>query len=163
MVRSERGSERAGEQRIFVCPNASLTHRQALLVFVGISAVSLTIATSFGLLGGWMVLPFSGSELVFLGCCLYYSMRQASACEIVIIGEQRVRIEKGYRHSLEQQHEFHRGWARIILKAPAIKGYPSRLFIQSHGKQVEIGHFLVESERRQLAAVLKRSLARPGN
>jgi uncharacterized membrane protein len=142
-------------------PNASLPRRQALMLFVGISAVSLTIATYFALLGGWMVLPFSGGELLLLGGCLYYSLRQCSACEIVIITEQCICIEKGRRNNLERRYEFHRSWAKIILEASVIKGYPSRLVIRSHGKEVEIGRFLVESERKELAVELTKSLTRP--
>jgi len=161
MIRSEHRIEGADEWRIVVRPNASLTRRQALMVFVGISAVSLTIATYFALLGGWMVLPFSGAELLLLGCCLYYSLRKCSVCEIVVVTDQSVRIEKGYRNTLEHSYEFHRSWAKIVLKSPVIKGYPSRLVIRSHGKEVEIGRFLVESERKALAAALTRSLTRP--
>lgn len=131
------------------------------MVFVGISTVSLTIATYFALLGGWMVLPFSGAELLLLGGCLYFSLRQCSVCEIVIITEQCIRIEKGRRKNLERRHEFNRNWAKIILEASSIRGYPSRLVIRSHGKEVEIGRFLVESERQVLAGELARSLTRP--
>ena len=159
MIRSEHRIEGADERRIVLRPNASLTRRQALMVFVGISAVYLTIATYFTLLGGWMVLPFSGAELLLFGGCLYYSLQKCSACEIVVITEQSVRIEKGRRNNLERRYEFHRSWAKIVLKAPVIKGYPSRLVIRSHGKEVEIGRFLVESERKELAVELNRRLS----
>lgn len=104
-------------------------------------------------------MPFSGGELIVFGGCLYHTLRQSSVREVIVITDNRVRIEKGHGDKAEQCYEFNRGWATITVSKPLINGYPSRLFIRSHGKAVEIGRFLVETERKQLAAALKGSLA----
>lgn len=109
-------------------------------------------------MGAWLILPFCGAELLLLGYCLYTSMQRSSVCEVITITEKWVKIEKG-RYKLEQRYEFIKGWTTIDLERPLIKGYPSRLSVRSQGKQIEIGQFLVESERKALALELKKALA----
>ncbi|MEN8259832.1 MAG: DUF2244 domain-containing protein [Pseudomonadota bacterium] len=158
MIRIEQPTKTTGTARRFtIKPNASLTARQAALAFFGISLISLTIAISFAVLGLWMVLPFSGAELILLGYCLWHTMRQCSAREVITITDKQVRIEKGAER-LQLDGEFHCGWARIDLEKSNIKGHPSRLAIRSHGKEIEVGNFLVESEREYLAKELQKSL-----
>ncbi len=156
MVRLEQNSEDDGK-RIVLKPNGSLTQHQATLFFAAIATVALSIAVGFAMIGGWMVLPFSGGELVILAYCLRSSMQGSSAREIITVSGAKIRIEKLYRQS-EREYEFWRAWVSIDLKKPAIKGYPSRLSIRSHGREIEIGRFLVESERTALALELKRTV-----
>jgi uncharacterized membrane protein len=66
-------------------------------------------------------------------------------------------VEKG-RRQLSQRWETQRTWAQVHLLAPKIRWYPSRLVLRSHGKMMELGGFLSESERRQLAGQLQRAM-----
>ena len=43
-----------------------------------------------------------------------------------------------------------------------IKGYPSRLTIRSHGRAVEIGSYLADKERENLALELRQAMLLPG-
>lgn len=94
---------------------------------------------------------------MLLGYCLWFTMRRCASREVITVTDEQVRIEKGGER-LETDGEFHRAWARVDLRRSAIKGYPSRLAIRSHGKAVEVGAFLVESEREFLARELQKSL-----
>jgi uncharacterized membrane protein len=49
-----------------------------------------------------------------------------------------------------------RGWVRIELARPQRRGLPTRLWIRSHGCEVEIGGCLNEAERCRLAEDLRR-------
>jgi uncharacterized membrane protein len=55
---------------------------------------------------------------------------------------------------------FPRHWAQVKLRRPASRLYPSRLVIESHGRQCEVGDFLTEEERRGLAVRLNRLIGR---
>ena len=54
---------------------------------------------------------------------------------------------------------FHPYWARLSLQPGRWRGAPSRLLVRSHGREVEIGAFLNDEERRDLARRLSGLLA----
>ena len=143
--------------RIVIRPNRSLTRRQLQLVFVGIAIVCLTIASVFAVLGLWPVLPFAGAEVIVVGIGFYLSAMGGREMEVVSVGGDKVAVEKG-RRQVCQRWELQRGWAQIRLLPPKIRWYPSRLVIRSHGKVVELGGFLNEEERQQLAGKLQRAI-----
>jgi uncharacterized membrane protein len=55
---------------------------------------------------------------------------------------------------------FPRHWAQVKLRRPASRLHPSRLTIESHGRQCELGSFLTEEERSGLARQLQRLIGR---
>jgi uncharacterized membrane protein len=90
----------------------------------------------------------------------------ACRCEVVSIGESMVTVEKGRdrgrdidRGGPQQCTEFARGWVRVELSRRANHWYPRRLWIGASGKRVEIGEFLVDDEKAELAAELHRLLS----
>ena len=76
-------------------PNRSLSWRGTLIFFTVASAFTLTVAFAFALKGAWLILLFSGLELLLLGICLYRCARKNSECEVVYIGEEIIKIERG--------------------------------------------------------------------
>jgi uncharacterized membrane protein len=146
-----------GNRRIILRPNASLTERQAWLLLAVVALVMAGIAAGFAMQGLWLVLPFSGAEWLLLAYCFKLSFRTCSVCEVITITEAMVLLEKG-RDKPEQTYRFQRAWVSLDWSKPSIKGHPSRLSFRLHGKAVEIGRFLVESEREALARELQQIL-----
>lgn len=140
--------------RIVVRPNRSLTRRQLQLVFLVIAGICLSIASVFAVLGMWPVLPFAGAEVMAVGIGFYLSAVSGRETEVVSVNSDEVAVEK-VRSRLTQRWVTQRAWAQIRLLPPRIRWYPTRLVIRSHGKQVELGAFLNEDERRQLAGTLR--------
>ncbi|NIR60104.1 MAG: DUF2244 domain-containing protein [Gammaproteobacteria bacterium] len=126
-----------------------------------LAAVSLTVAAGMASVGAWPVLPFAGLELAALWAGLYAAHRQAERREVVWVDEDLVAVEKG-RRAPEQHCEFPRGWAQVILEPPASPCRSSRLFVRSHGREVEIGAWLNEEERAGLAHDLAQALGVDG-
>ncbi|HEY5644421.1 MAG TPA: DUF2244 domain-containing protein [Pseudomonadales bacterium] len=143
--------------RIVIRPNRSLTRRQLQLAFLGIAVVCLGIASAFAAIGLWPVLPFAGAEVIVVGIGFFLSARAGEEREIVLVGGNKVAVEKG-RRRIRERMELQRAWAQIRLLRPGIRWYPSRLVIRSHGKAVELGAFLNEQERCQLADRLQRAI-----
>lgn len=140
--------------RIVVRPNRSLTRRQLQLVFLVIAGICLSIASVFAVLGMWPVLPFAGAEVIAVGIGFYLSAVSGRETEVVSVNSDEVAVEKG-RNRLTQRWVTQRAWAQIRLLPPRIRWYPTRLVIRSHGNEVELGAFLNEDERRQLAGTLR--------
>ena len=147
--------------RIVIRPNRSLTRRQLQLAFAVIAVVCLGIAGVFTAFGMWPVLPFAGAEVIVVGIGFYLSASTGRETEVVSVLREKVAVEKGRRRIRERQ-ELQRAWAQIRLLRPRIRWYPTRLVIRSHGKEVELGGFLNEDERRQLAGELRTAI-RDGN
>jgi uncharacterized membrane protein len=121
--------------RIVICPNCSLTLRGAALFFGVLCLFCFTLAGLLALKGMWPILPFSGLEML----------------DVSVESRDRTRC----RRTVFQRH-----WAQVKLRRPASRLHPSRLTIESHGRQCELGSFLTDEERYGLALRLQRLIGR---
>lgn len=129
------------------------------MFFLIMVAVSFGIAGTFTAFGYWVVFPFAGLEMAVLGISLYLCAMKTTWCEVISIESGTIEVVVG-RHSPESSYKFDRHWARIVLDPPRARGYPSRLLLRSHGRELEVGACLNNEERQQLAKALEKSLGR---
>jgi uncharacterized membrane protein len=118
------------------------------------TACVLGIGIAFAAYGYWPVLPFAGLEVIVLGVAFYRCLSRSQIREVVTINADRITVEKG-RRLPEQRWECPRAWARISMERSPIAWYPSRLSVVFQGRRVEIGRFLNEGDRQDLAAELQ--------
>jgi uncharacterized membrane protein len=144
---------------IEIRPNCSLDVRGARLFFLSACAAPTLIAAFLAVRGFWPVLPFAGLELLLLGWALRVSLERRFHEQRITVTDGEVSVEYRRRGSCEQV-VFPRHWARVKLRRPAARLHPSRLVIESHGRQCELGSFLTEEERRGLALRLQRLIGR---
>ncbi|HWJ37039.1 MAG TPA: DUF2244 domain-containing protein [Steroidobacteraceae bacterium] len=142
------------EKRIELAPNCSLTPAGAKLFFVTTCLFSLTFSLFFACMGFWPVLPFWALEMLALGVGLHASMRRRRYTQTVTITESQISLVTRSR-SGEAKQEFARHWAKVRLRTPRTRLYPSRLMIESRGRAFEVGSFLTEEERCVLAKRLR--------
>ena len=145
--------------RIEIAPNCSLSVRGALLFFASLCIASFAVAGIVAMRGFWPVLLFAGLEMALLGWALWASMRRRHHREFILISDDDVHVEC-IDHQRRVKVVFPRHWAQVTLRRPASRLHPSRLTIESHGRQCEIGSFLTEEERRGLAERLQRLIGR---
>ena len=137
------------------------------MIFLGTIAVPLTlVSVVLSVQGFWLILPFAGLEMIALYACIYFVAHAARRCEVVLIGDAMVTVEKGLargrcadRGGPQQRFDFARGWVRVELSEETRHWYPRRLWIGASGRRVEIGEFLVDGEKAKLAAELHRLLS----
>jgi uncharacterized membrane protein len=137
-----------------LAPHCSLSPRGALLFFGLLGFVTLGISIVFTVLGFWPVLPFAGAEVLLLGWALKSSMARRFEHEIIDVSENDIVIE--YARGTPQRVVFPRHWSRVKIRRPKSPLHRGRLVIESHGRAHEVGEFLTEEERRQLAVELRR-------
>lgn len=154
MISALNGPE-PGTRCLVIEPNQSMSWQTLVSLYLLMVFVSLVIGLAYFHIGLTLVLPFCGLEMLALGAALYVTSWRGSIREVVTVDEKSVAIESGRDKPIER-HEFQRPWTRVILERSAGSWYPSRLLIRSHGRQVEIGSFLNEEERRGLAEALNR-------
>lgn len=154
--------ERTGPEArlsIRLAPNCSLTRQGAWLFFLACCAGSFTVAGFMAWRGFWPILPFAGLEMIALAIALALSMRRRAYSETIVVTEERIEIESQDRGGRERI-VFPRHWAQVKLRRAESTLHPSRLTIESHGRQFEVGRFLTEEERRGLATRLRQLIGR---
>ena len=109
--------------------------------------------------GFWPVLPFAGLEMIVLAWALKTSLGRRFHRQTITVSDVDVSVESRDRAYCSQV-VFPRHWAQVKLRRPASRLHPSRLTIESHGRQCELGSFLTEAERRGLALRLQRLVGR---
>jgi uncharacterized membrane protein len=145
--------------RIEICPNCSLSLRSARWFFVAACLVPFGVAGFLALRGFWPVLPFAGLEMALLGWALNVSLERRFHRQTITVTDADVSVDTLERSRCEHV-VFPRHWAQVKLRRPAARLHPSRLTIESHGHQCELGSFLTEEERRGLALRLQRVIGR---
>ena len=140
--------------------NCSLSVGERKWVFVATAAGVGTIAVVFLFLGAWPVLPFAGLELALLWWALRQFDATADDFERITLESERLTIE-ACRGARRERHEFHPYWARLRYWQPPGQSN-HRLLICSHGKEVEVGRWLTEEQKKLLADELRKNLGPAG-
>ena len=153
------GHASAGLLRIEICPNCSLSVRGAVMFFGSLCFISFSVAGMLAIQGFWPILPFAGLEMLGLGWALKVSLGRRFHRQTITVSDDQVSIESRDKVDTSQV-VFPRHWAQVKLRRPASRLHPSRLVIESHGRQCEVGSFLTEAERRGLALRLQRLVGR---
>lgn len=148
--------------RYVLRPHRSATWRDNLWLVAAVAFMAVPIAMAWAVAGFWLILPLCGLELGLLTLGLYVVNHSLLAQEVITIDEDQITIEAGKRE-VERRFELSRSWAQVSVQPPRRPAHPSRLILRSHGRAVELGRFLTNDERDQLAGDLRGVLARPGH
>ncbi len=145
--------------RIVLAPNCSITWKELVIFYLFTCVIAIAIGLFFTLQGMWLVLPFSGLEMLALGIGLYVTSRKVYRKEVITLDPDRIRIEKGVQR-VAQSWEFKTPWVRIIDEPRDARNTARKLAIGMHGAVVEVGSFLANSEKDELAFQLKDCIIR---
>ena len=145
--------------RFVLTPNCSITWRELVLFYVFTCAVVFAIGLLFTLQGLWIVLPFSGLEMLALGVGLYLTSRKVYRREVITLDQRRTRIEKGVQQ-VDQSWEFETPWIRLLDEQGGTRDRRRKLSLGAHGNYVEVGGFLDITEKDALAFQLKDCIIR---
>lgn len=153
--------DESATRRFLIRPNCSLSWDEAKRFYLGIVIVSMSIGLMFAAHGAWLILPFAGLEMLVLGGALYCVARRAHRWQVVLISRDTVEV-CNLGNSAAAGVTLQRAWARVELRRPEHAWYPNRLTIGSHGRFVEIGRCLNDTERSLLADELSSALRSAG-
>jgi len=137
-------------------PNQSLTRPQERLVFWSLAALCFATASGFALLGYWLILPFAGLEIGLLAWAFNALRdREADFESLVIEGDVVVIEWRAGPH--RGRREMNRHWVRVACGCRT-PGRNCHLSVSSHGRATEVGQYLNDEARLQLAATLRSRL-----
>ena len=138
-------------------PTRSMTWPQAKRCILLIAIFCLSIGILFAGYGLPLVMPFSGLEVVAVAVAFYLVLRDGERQELVRFDGGQLVIETGTQQ-LDQRVEFNRFWVRVELKRSRYRYHPTRLYVGTHGRAIELGHFLTDSERETFSRLLINAL-----
>ena len=135
--------------------NCSISPRQFVCFYVSLALFSLAIAFMLVLVGAWLVLPFTGIELLAVGIAFAIYARHAVDYERVRLFQNRLVIEQVSAERLTQ-FEFNPRWVRIEPGATP----RDQIKLVSRGQTIMIGQHLAQYRRAQFAGELRMWLSR---
>lgn len=145
-----------GQQQWLFRRNCALTPRQLAAWFATLGGASMGIAALFAAQGAWLVLPFACVESVALGVAFVVYARHAADYERILLGPRRLVIERSVGCAFDRI-ECEPAWVRV--EYAGTRRTPVRLV--AAGRQWEVGRFVPEEQRKELARQLRESLAGP--
>jgi len=134
-----------------------MSSRALVVTVICFTVLSLTIALSFLSVGLWLVLPFAGLEILVVGVVIGLSIRAGYDYESIVVDEEQIKVQI-YRGRRLEEHRLQRYWAQVRFAPGASRLQPSRLWLGSHGRFVELGRDMTDEAREQLAVHLKKAV-----
>lgn len=134
-------------------PNCALTANNKQKVLLLLTLMPVVIGISFAYLGAWLILPFVGLEIVALIYAFYYVNKHEADYESISIENDTLTIERcvGANIVTEVINPY---WAKVV-KHELANG-ELHLYLQSHGKETEVGSYLTRKQRELLAKQLQQ-------
>ena len=134
-------------------PNSALSAVSKQRVIILLTLIPCVIGVAFCFLGAWLVLPFVGLEVVALAYAFYYVNKHETDYESISIEGDSLLIERCVGESVSQQ-EINPYWVKVMQHELA--NGELHLYLQSHGKEIEVGRYLTRKQRELLAKQLKQ-------
>ena len=147
----------AGAQQLLLRPRRALTGGQFAGLFAVLgTAIAAVAAVNYGL-GNAFAPLFGLADVLFVGLALRHVWRQGERGERIVVGDGALEVLR--EPGIDPVFRAHPLWVRLALER---RHGEARVWLRSKGRQVEVGAFLAEAERIDLAARLQDLLARAG-
>lgn len=122
-----------------------------------VAAFNLAFMFYFISQGAWPVAPFMGLDVALLAWAFRESRIAARAHERITLSTSELRIEKKPARGAATEAAFNPYWVRVDL-VPWTE-FSNRLYLRSHGRELQIASFLPPQTRENFAHMLKAALS----
>ncbi|MBU0725632.1 MAG: DUF2244 domain-containing protein [Alphaproteobacteria bacterium] len=139
-------------------PYRSLPPAGFHILMGAVGGVSLTMGVLFLVSGAWPVFGFLGLDVALLYFAFRLNYRSALAREVLRLDDAEMAVERFSPSGHARRWSFQPAWLQV--RHDRASEYPSPLVLASHGRSLEIGSFLGQKERTDLADALVAALAR---
>jgi len=99
---------------------------------------------------------FAVLDLALVGGCFYLVWRRGDDYDRIRLGKNEVAIESK-RGLAAHSVVYQTGWARVWSEHD-IRRHMACVFVGSHGRRTEVGSFLIDAQRAELEALIKKRL-----
>ena len=146
--------------RLSLWPYRSLPKR-GFVIFIAATA-TLLLLPLLAVLGSpvlWVLLPFMAGAIAVIWWALQRSYRDGEVLEELTLTRDRITLTHQRRGQPAQDWSANPYWVHVTLH-PGDRPVPHYLTLKGNDREVELGVFLSEEERVQLAEELRERLAR---
>ncbi|MBC7131728.1 MAG: DUF2244 domain-containing protein [Roseovarius sp.] len=151
--------EGAGEETtLTLWPHRSLPRRGfAAFVLATFALICIPLLPLLGTVVLWGMLPFLLLSVGAVWWALEATYRSARLSEVLTLGPGEAQLRRIEANGRVREWRCHRYWAQVRMH-PTGGPVPHYLTLAGNGREVEIGAFLTEPERKALHAELCRAL-----
>ena len=142
-------------------PSPPMEARTLLIILAVVAAFNIAFALSFVLRGAWPIAPFMGLDVALLAWAFRASTLAARRFEHVTLTPGLLSVEKHPAKGAVSKSTFNPYWVRVDLQRPT--EFSNRVFLRSHGKEMQVGDFLAPAVRESFANALKTALSAAKN
>ena len=144
----------AGDVRISVQANSSMSWRANLILVGSVAFFSLGLAGIFAAMGYWLILPFAGLELLALLFCLQQTLKRLQLKEVITFDQDLITLEWGV-NAPQKRVKVPRQWSRLSFKQSDNPFEVDLLLLLAHNKSYKLGSALGKPEKQELFKKLK--------
>jgi len=141
--------ENDDERQLVLYPNRSMSWQTNKKILIALFCVNMTVALSWTAMGAWMVLPFAGLEVFFVGLGMYYVSWKLSFKQIITIQAESLVLQKGVYYP-KQEWRWQVSDTTLIKKPSNYRMSAPSLFLNHLSDRVEIGDFLNRKDKKIL-------------
>lgn len=139
-------------------PHRSLPRWGFVLLMISTAIALAAIGLSFWSLGAWPVAGFCGLEVFLVWGAFELNYRSGRLLETVRLDDKTLRIDRIAPNGRSRYWTFEPGWVRVAIEPENAE--TNRLVLSSHGRRLQIGAFMTNDERSDLANALNDALVR---
>lgn len=149
-----------GGTRLELSPHRSLHARGFVIVIAATSLMTLMpLVALLGTRHLWVILPFALIPVAGIWWAVRRNNRDAALSEVLTIGAESITLVRRAPDGTVKTWQANPYWVTVELY-PTGGPVPGYLTLKGDGREVELGAFLSEEERRRLAEDLRQRLAR---
>jgi len=137
--------------------NFSLDAGGLLNLLLALGAVTLGLAAALAWQGYWPILLIAVIQIILVAWILVKAWQRSWVVERIVIAHDRIGVTH-QRHRQVQCWDLDAAWAVVEMETPRVAWYGPRVTLRSRGTRVELGQFLTQAEREQLAAQLRQAI-----
>ncbi len=152
----EQAQAEPGAFRAVLTPYRSLGPTGFLVLMLALSAVSFVTGLVFYLAGAWPVVGFLGLDVALVYVAFKLNYRSGRLYETVDLTPARLTWTRVHPSGRREHFECNPYWARVNLREWPDGRIDLRIIAQ--GKELVLGRFLTDDERRNLATALRGAL-----
>lgn len=139
-------------------PYRSLPPAGFYILMGAVGGVSLSMGILFLMVGAWPIFGFFGLDVALLYFAFRLNYRSALARETLRLDDAELEVQRISPAGHIRRWSFQPTWLKVLHDDAS--DYPSPLVLASHGRSLEIGSFLNQPERSEVAKALTAALAR---
>ena len=138
--------------RVTFKPNSALSAASKQKIVVLLTIIPCLVGFGFALIGAWLILPFVGLEIVAVAYAFYYINSHESDYESITIEGDNLVVQRCVGQQLSQD-VVNPYWVKVLRHE--LPNGELHLYLQSHGKEIEVGRYLTRKQRELLAKQLQ--------